>query len=171
MTTVHTDVTVNLSFVTTKDLLLGNSENGLKSEFAYTDILANEEAIVHVAEKNPSKIKMFYKLIKHLGKAVNIGEYDHLIGHQQMYLSEGDKVFDIVNTFDHGNTECMYKLCYKVPFWEILLKAHLIKEDSMNCDHGTTSKVSEGNNCRSDKDKAVKFFERNRTDKINKGSF
>ena len=36
-TTVHTDVAVNISFVTTKDLLLGNSENGQRLEFAYTD--------------------------------------------------------------------------------------------------------------------------------------
>ena len=50
--------------------------------------------------------------------------------------------------------ECIYKLYFMVPFWTILLKSHLIKEASMNHDHDATSIVSEGNNCRSDKDEA-----------------
>lgn len=71
-------------------------------------------------------IQMLYLIIKSLGKPTRIGEHNHFVGKQQLYLlgEEKDKC-DLYNILEHPNTETSYKLCYVIPFWKVLVQSHL----------------------------------------------
>ena len=73
--------------------------------------------------------------MKSLGKPTCVGEYDHFVGKQQLYLSNYvPDHCDLVNIVESRSTETSYKLCYMVPFWKTLIESYLKSRNNINND-------------------------------------
>ena len=133
-TTIHTPVFINIMYLNTKEEIVSSSTGGENMDFVHTSILSNKEAILN-GKNNEQTVEMLYTMMKSLGKPTCVGEYDHFVGKQQLYLSNYvPDHCDLVNIVESRSTETSYKLCYMVPFWKTLIESYLKSRNNINND-------------------------------------
>ena len=112
-------------YLNTKKEIVSSSTGGENMDFVHTSILSNKEAILN-GKNNEQTVEMLYTMMKSLGKPTCVGEYDHFVGKQQLYLSNYvPDHCDLINVVESRSTETSYKLCYMVPFWKTLIESYL----------------------------------------------